>query len=242
MKYLLISILLWSAPALAYFQQELMQKKIANREATRWTLAGYLAQQERISLMDQWLALNQSANIFEMTVGGAYGRTHHRFPDLGLDKTFDDAEGNLDLYIYLFGLHGRYESMQGSLKRTSAWASLRLLGTSSQTTSLSAGYGEMWWHDVDFAQDWQLPFWNADLQLYISRHFGLRGEYVGYFSKTSNQGKKLGGHETRARIFWDLSVFRIFAGYQWQSYTLDSGGNSYSRSRDGWQSGLELFF
>ncbi len=50
----------------------IIQKQQA-KASSRWTLGDWLATKKKMALMDQWLALHSSTQIFELYLGGGEG-------------------------------------------------------------------------------------------------------------------------------------------------------------------------
>lgn len=187
---------------------------------SRWTLAEWLDQKKRNSLMDQWLAMNTSDNPYEFWLGGE--RLEQSAPDPAdstkLEK-FTFNRGRAGAYASIIGIEGGYESGTKGWSGWDASLNLRLLGTAYQNTNLTlkGGARAFAWDDPDTSEEkverWQLPFAGGQITLYVNRFFGLQGEYWYLFSEMSNQGRRMRGETSRGLLFIDFKWLRVFGGY-----------------------------
>jgi hypothetical protein len=221
-------------------------KTYGGQGGVQWTLADWLAQKNRMALMDQWLALHRSSGWFEADLGGTQGRYGLVSVDAegaAAKVSHDRITSELNLNALIFNLHGEYERTGANEQAYGGAAGIRLLGTTPQTTSLLARYGWRRFHNQTTAEHWDNLYAEGELQLYIFRWLGLKGNYRHYFPATSNFGQRLAGHRATGEVFFEFSIFRLFADYWVEPVTLTSSeGSSVSQTREGYQGGLRLFF
>jgi len=236
-------VVLFAAPIQARtFLGEGAFKKSQDKESTRWTLAGWLTQKQQFGAMDQWLVLNKSANLFEVNIGGG-----HRTYDVttgGVTTKEELTHGSISVFWSIFGLEYQFEDSSEKFKRESGQFNLRLLGTSSQTTSLTAFYGvSKTTYDLDSTQDIQNNYAGARLNLYLVSFFGVEGVYRVDFSDKNKAGAEIEKTRLEYGAFFDLNYVRIY-GQAFQETTDVSpagGGTTTSTEREGVEGGVRFY-
>jgi hypothetical protein len=186
-----------------------------------------LAQKHKQRLADQWLALHSSSQWFELVLSGA-----------AESYTSSAALYRADAFVSILGLGAEFEKSDGRFESSAASLGLRLLGTSTQTTSLVARYGWRRLGDYVNHDRWNDQFVEGLLQIYIFRFFGLTGDYRYYFPETSDLGTRLSDQRTSAGAFIEVSIFRVFGEYFWEPLHRDT----VLESRDGFIFGGKLMF
>lgn len=243
-SFAVFSLIFYSLSASAYFQMDMLKGKKTNKENSQWTLADWLAQKNKMALADQWLALNSSANWFDLTLSGAHNEFKLKSTDASGTVTNSKTKGQsyqLDAYFSIFNLYGEYEVNNDQKESYAGAAGLRLFGTSSQTTNLVVRYG-LRSLTSSANEKWQNQFAEAQLQLYLLKQFGLQGKYRHYFPDDSNLGNRLEGHRLTAGAFIELLIFRIYGDYYQEPMERSSSGAVTKEQRDGMEYGVRLFF
>ncbi len=246
---LALILILTSVPAHAYFQMDLLKGKKTNKESTQWTLVDWMAQKNKMALLDQWLAFNRSANWFELNLGTERGRLKLKNTDNSSVTTTinqDSERYQMDLYLSIFNLYGEYEKTSDEVKEGENYGGalgLRLFGTSSQTTSLVARYGYQKRRDLTAQEEWETQYGEGHLQLYLIKAFGLQGQYRHYFPKKSNLGTEMSGYRATAGLFMEIVIFRIYANAFQEPLTYTAAdGTVTKQDRSGIEGGVRLFF
>lgn len=226
----------------ANFQSDLLKAKVGNRVSSQWTLADWLAQKNKMALADQWLALNRSANIFDVSLSGGLQDFKLETKNASGTVSADGKSQNyqMDLYISIFNLYGEYEKTDSNLESFAGAAGLRVFGTSSQTTSLILRYGFRDQHHLKTLEKWQNQFAEGVLQLYVIQQFGLQGKYRHYFPDTSKQGNKLEGHRVTAGAFLEFGIFRLYGDFYQEPIEKTNAGVATKENRNGLEYGLRL--
>lgn len=240
---LMIAVLPW--PAAAYFQMDLMgSKNSPPKEAVQWTLADWLTQKSRMSLMDTWLALHRQVKWLEVIpVAGHTRYTLTRKDASGSASVSQDSQAyGLNIYLGPVSLAGEYERTSTDVESYGGAGGLRLLGLSAQSTSLEGRFGWRRRQDLRAGEIWENQYAEGELQLYIVRWFGIDGRYRYYFPSTSNLGTRLQGHSVQGGAFFELGLARLYANAFQEPMELSSGGNVTKESRDGYQAGVKLYF
>lgn len=229
-----------------YFQADLMKKRQASKAQTRWTLTDWLAQKQRLALMDLWLSQNRSETVFEMDLGASRQELSVETHSAGVrtENDFDSTRYTLSFFIFMFGLQGEYLDSDEGYTQTSAHVNLRLLGSSQQNTRFNIKYGlrkrEL---NAPSSEEWQQQYAGAELNLYVTDFFGLNGEYRHFFKDRSTAGVELSGAEWSGGGFLEYGLFRVFARYRMEKEEqLTSSGAPTSIERSGLEYGARLYF
>lgn len=248
MKKLILVLCLLPMTANAYFQMDLLKGKKTNKEATQWTLADWLTQKNKMSLLDQWLAMNRSANWFELNLSTTRGRLKLKNETGGVTTTInEDHEAyHADMYISFINLNGEYEKHDGENNKSENYGGalgIRLLGTSSQTTNLTLRYGWRKFRDITAQEEFENQYAEGHLQLYLISKLGLQGSYRHYFPNKSNLGTEMKGYRATAGAFVEFLIFRVYGNaYQEPIERTAADGTVTKSDRSGVEGGVKLFF
>lgn len=218
-----------------------------DKTQTRWTITDYLAQKNRVQLMDNWLSMNRSSNTFEIYFGGgpvSYTQTESTGSGGTTRRTELSQNYRLAMYAWIFGLEGEYQKSNLDYEAWSAAVALRLLGTSNQNTNLTVKYGIQETKDLSVtpAEVWTNQFAEASLSLYIIDFVGLSGLYRYYLPDQSSSGIDLSGTRTSAGIFLEYGVFRAYADYIQERFEYNNAGSVTQKNRDGLEYGVRFYF
>lgn len=216
-------------------------KKSQDKASTRWTLADWMAQKKSFKMMDQWLALNRTLNSFEFNIAG--GRRSY---DLTVDgdvekKTIDHYAASF--YWSIFGLEYQFEDSNENFKRESGQINLRLFGTSSQTTYLTAFYGLREWTFTDPANEVNNQYAGAKLNLYILSFFGIAGQYTKYLRAKADDDVKYEGDRGEYGVFFDLYLIRLYGQFFKETTERAASGSAVEMDdRSGTELGIQFYF
>lgn len=241
LPHILFSVLVFSfcSPAFAYFQMDLLKNKnTIAKESSRWTLSDWLAQKNRASILDQWLALHHQVQTFEFIPAAAFEQLKTTTPASDGSQSSVNAEAqsySLEMYLSLLALRGDYRVDINHLETYSGAVGLRLLGVSAQTTSLVSRFGWETRQDLKLNEVWHSRYLEGELQIYLAQSFGLTGSYRSYFQQASNQGNVLKGSLFTSGLFLESGILRLFANYLQERV-------EPNKSRQGLTAGLKLFF
>jgi hypothetical protein len=250
------AMLIWTAPAHArrasgssggHFQTRMFDgQKRAQKEASQWNIADWLAQKSQMEWWDHWLAMNRSASAFELNLGAAHNKYTLATTDADGVRTETGKDSqfyNLDFYVTIFNLYGEFERTSNSRESWGGGAGLRLFGTSSQTTSLLARYGWRKLTKLESQEVWENLWAEGELQLYIASFLGLEGRYRRIFPNKSSRGTTLEGARSTAGLFVEFLEFRVFADVYREPIELkDSNGDVTKEQREGYEAGIKIYF
>ncbi len=226
------------------FAKNSFNEKVGNKEASRWTLAEWLAQKERVKMMDVWLALHSSDNPYEFFIGGA-SSSYRLSSDL-----FDTPEserlnqGELGAFATIVGLRGQYFSSTEDDYGWKASFVLRILGTAEQGTHWNLFYGirnqKLLFNDV--IEEFQNNFIGADFNLYLTSKFGMNFMYEKLLPvKTKNEISKEGDVYS-AKVFIDFYFIEVFGRWFQENIELSSDFLRIKSKREGFGLGLLFYF
>jgi hypothetical protein len=228
------------------FQGGFSTQKQGNKTQSRWTIADYLLQKKSVQLMDHWLALNSSANLFEVFIGGGPLTYTYKSTTGGVTTSQSKTSQSYRLatYISIFGIEADYEQTDHDIITYSGAVALRLLGTSNQATHLTAKYGMQKRIDESSTphEEWSNQFAEGTLNVYLVEFLGIQGTYRYYFPDESSIGTDLKGNRTSAGAFIDIGLLRLYGEYFQEKLNYDSGTNITEREREGWEYGARFYF
>lgn len=224
-------------------------KKAEVREAKRWSLSEWMAQKEKVQMMDLWLAFN-SPSPYEFMIGAV----HKPWDDsVDVSSVLTESSGsnfNYELHAYaqIFGLSAEYENSD-ILKMTDMTGlfNVRILGDSIQNSHMTLHYGLRTREQDILGTNTRRaePFAQVSLQMYLTPYFGLDSKYRKSTSQVSvPEAQAAEFSMTEAGIFIDFKAIRIFgAWYEEQNqYLQNSGADPVQETKTGIKSGLKFYF
>lgn len=108
-----------------------------------WSLSDWLGTKKRISLMDEWLSLNSSSDIFELYGGGAGGSLKEEENYLGNNFPKRDLSAwHAGFSLWIFGAEYKVEDWEDGAKDEHFHGLLRILGNSAQSSHIQLFYGQ----------------------------------------------------------------------------------------------------
>lgn len=221
-------------------------QKVEKKAGSRWTLQEWLEQKQRNQLMDLWLGM-YAPSPYEFFLGGAFHSFTTKFdPPTTADKDYQSYSGSLGAYATVIGLEGQYEHNSAeSYSDLSGSLNLRILGNAVQGTHLIVQYG-LRTRDGDFqGSHFRVgnQFAGADLNLYLTKHFGLIGHYNSYFPNDDIDLGKVSGSREEAGLFIDFDAVRVFGNWFRDLQKNEKAGSPTTTiERSGYQTGLKFFF
>ncbi|AZZ36010.1 hypothetical protein CIK05_04125 [Bdellovibrio sp. qaytius] len=219
----------------------LLSRGSAAREAKRFNLYDWLEQKNRNQVMDMWLSLN-TPSPYEFMLGinmNQYSLDDHTNP-VTKHKAF---EGELSAYATLVGLTGEYQNnVEEQFKDTTGMFNLRLFGQTLQGTHLTVHYGLRTRTDSVGVYRLNQQFAAGTLQLYLTKFFGIYGNYRQFVPITeSNYGDTKGNISTTG-LFIDFASLRIMGSYFKENQNSIKNGVESKFNREGSKIALQLYF
>ena len=163
-------------------------QKQAQKAQSRWTLTDWLRTKKKMALMDQWLALNTSAHIFELVLEGAEG--HYKISQATMPQKSGHLSKNYggSFFVSIFGLEYKREESLDFYKQDELQFNLRILGTSTQVTNLTLHYGQRKLNDVRYGE-FEQNYFGLVSDLYLLSFLGLEGLYRTYNNANGSDGR-----------------------------------------------------
>jgi hypothetical protein len=173
-------------------------KKQEEKKKTRWSLSEWLETKQRMSWMDQWLALH-SPSPYEF-----YLSTEWLNPENGQGLRL-----TLGAYAKIFGIE--YSRETTTPDQWQALFKLRLFGYHAQGTNLTVDAGVS--SSMGTAVTRQAT-WGLGMSIYFSKFFGFDGSYRSFLpAANAPLGITRSGERMEAGAFIDFDFVRIFGLY-----------------------------
>ncbi|EQC46147.1 hypothetical protein [Bacteriovorax sp. Seq25_V] len=209
-------------------------KKHEEKQQSRWTLADWLATKQRISLMDQWLALNTESNLFEFVL--SYDKFNFKQTrDLTSSSSTEGYFSGKAFFTFL-GLEGGVGDSQKLFDTDSYNLNLRLLGGSQQSTHLNLQYGVLNAKD-ELGNRFSPNFFGVDFELYLLSFLGGNFKYSNSSSESSNS---ITYHNRKREygVFIDIWFLRFY----YQKSINNHFYNGEKINQNGEKIGMALYF
>ncbi|MEZ0391856.1 MAG: hypothetical protein ACAH59_06555 [Pseudobdellovibrionaceae bacterium] len=222
------------------------RQKAESKAGSRWTLQEWLEQKERNHMMDLWLAM-YAPSPYEFYLKGSYHTFKTKLdPATVEEKEYQSYSGGLGAYATIIGIEGDYENnSQEKYNDLSGALNLRILGNAVQGTHLSLHYGLRTREGEDATGSvvrFSNPYAGADLNLYLTKYFGLQGRYNQYLATEEVSLGTITGSRTEGGLFIDFGPVRVFGNWFSDMQKNDKAGVISTIQRTGIQSGLKFFF
>jgi hypothetical protein len=238
-----LTLLIFTFPVMAFDIYSEAQRKQTAKEAQRWSLSQWLEQKQRMQLMDTWLMFNPpSPYEFFVSIDTSSPRQINTDTNGSLqESTHRNYRGALGAYVSMFGLYAEYEDSNEELKQWKALFSIRVLGSSDQSTHMSLHYGLM---NQNWAGDpTQHQVGGARFNLYLAQPFAITGLYEKIWEATSEQGVRSEGYRLEAGAHLEYGALRIYGSwFEEQMELLLPSNNGQTRQRRGILFGTRLYF
>lgn len=220
-------------------------QKVEKKETSRWTLQEWLAQKERNQLMDLWLAM-YAPSPYEFFIAGAHqGYDSSTSPKTTDTEHFQSYSGRVGAYATVIGIEGFHENNSDEgFSDVAGSLNLRIVGNAYQGTHLNIFYG-LRNRSYESAGDKILlrnQFAGGDLNIYVTRYFGIQGNYKHYFPYEDSKVGEVAGSRAEAGLFLDFGPARVFGNYFSDRQEQELSGVESTIERIGVQSGIVFFF
>jgi len=229
---------------------EVIFRKEQEKQASRWSLADWLAQKQSNRLADLVLAKNSHTSIYEFFFDAeSYNDSAIATASKGSESNHDIYTGMVGAYAGIIGLRGGYEA---DTENRSTWTgsfNVRLLGRALQDTHLNLEYGlrgitlAASGSSGSTAETFQNQYGAVTLDVYLTKKFGLEGIYRRILPAQSNLNRTLIGEQEQAGVFIDFGILRVFGNWRNEFLSYDGGGQATSNEfRQGFGGGFRLYF
>lgn len=217
-----------------------LNKRAEQRSLKRFSLKEWMEGKEKRQMMDMWLSLN-TPSPYEFYISGSLNQFNVK------TSTADDAkksyEGSIAAYATLVGLTGEYQNnTEENFNDATAIFNLRLFGDTLQGTHLTVHYGLRTRTENGGLYRLNQQFPAATLQVYLTKFFGLEGNYRWYQSVTDSYYGETSSTELTTGAFIDFDAFRIFGNYFHENQNSKLNGVESTIDRTGTKIGLRIYF
>lgn len=238
---LLIALISNAHAELPSYIQDYRQRQ-ENKGTSRWTLADWMATRQKVALMDQWLALNSSANVIDFYLYGSTGKYDYRDTSVGSEGENQKEVQNFKVgfFVTLLGMEGEYEALADNSPIERAFVSLRLLGSSLQSTSLVLKGGQRKQESDVTGGLIANNIYGADLTLYLVKSFGLQGHYSVIAKAKDSEDNETSGSYFLAQAFLEAKFLRVAGGYFEEALDIQMASSQHNTLRAGWLAGVSL--
>lgn len=217
------------------------------RETNRWTLAEWLEQRDRSRMMDLWLSMN-SPSPFEFMLGLSSLSTDLKSEPSNESLSSTSLSGEIHAYAQFVGLTLEHEN--NTLLRQSdlsGMLNLRIFGNSLQNSSLTIHGGQLTRHQQIEGQNEERKhlFYQATLQLYFSKYFGMEASYRSIQGSNSPLlEREVDGSLQKAGLFIDFKSVRVFGNWYLEKERKKDSASEQAEgsSRSGIQSGFKIYY
>ncbi len=224
---------------------EYVDRKLEKKKFKRWSLSNWFHTQEKIALQNQWLAMNihEDGILTEYYIDYAKSKFDRDTSD-NSNVEDDGVTGEAAAYWGIFGLVFRQEEYGSLYTQREASVNLRLIGSSHQSTHLTATYGARQFRG-NSQEEFDQNFYGGDISLYLLPFLGFDGRYRYYINAENSQGtQSLRSDRTQWGMFIDISFVRFFT-YQFEENLLFNDFSSPELSElqiKGTAAGIRLYF
>jgi len=248
MSILLMTLIMPFAFAHAQLEgtYEVIVKKQQEKKNSRWTLEEWLALKERNRWMDLWLAQNSHSSFYEFFLEGRalnYGQYDSSTPEKVTNQ--NAYGGTFAAYAGVVGLRGGYEVLAENQSNWLGSFNIRLFGRALQDTHINLEYGLAGsaLNDNDVQADFQNQFGRVSTNIYLTRSFGLEGEYSKLLPASNSSHRTFQGESSKAGIFIDFSFFRVFGNWRKDFQHIEGAGlPPIEKFKEGFGGGIRLYF
>lgn len=218
-------------------------RKQQEKQQSRWSLLDWMNTKKKMSLMDQWLALNSSVNHFEFALFGAQTKTDRVNTYDTLSETKSGFQAGLSLYYKIFGLEGAIEEVEHTLREKNYSLGLRVFGKSDQGPNIKVLYGQSQMFDYSQNEKITPNTFGGKSTIYLAPFLGLEGSYQKYLTENfKNSTTELSGEKIGYGAFLEMSFLRLYFLQEKRSLYYKSSTTQSKRSFDSTTLGAKLFF
>lgn len=252
MSTLIITISVFSIHSLSFaqgFARSIadIEKKQELKRSNRWTIFDWLAAKAKFRLADQWLALNSSDTDWEIFIGGAQAQYDKSIDGVESSPGLEGLKSEIGIYYSIFGIEASYSDVSTDKNSWEALFNLRLLGTSTQNSNLTVGFGHQVSNEVTaldgLRNEFANQFWQASLTFYLFSFFGFEGNYRSYLSAESDQSIDYSGSRISYGAFIEISFIRLYCQVFQEKIDLENSTAANDEvERDGLLAGARFYF
>ena len=186
--------------------------------------------------MDQWLALNTEKNLFEFV----FDYQNFSFePTIGgqkIERLAEFYKGKFYITILGFEWEKEHSAYENEYEKYNL--SLRVFGTSQQSTHINLLYGQKNITSNDLGKI-ESQFYGVDGDIYLFSFLGVSGSFEKLL-EANESGLVLNGEQSSYGAFIEISFLRFYMTQRKQKYFY-TGSSTSNVEKDGTTFGVSLY-
>lgn len=226
----------------------LLSKSSEAKAAKRFSLQEWMEGKDRRAMMDMWLSIN-TPTPYEFMIGGTYSQytvntqvASTPTPTVtSLGK--QSLSGEMHAYATLVGVSAQYaNNNEEGFNDMTGQFNLRIFGASTQATAITLHYGlrTRTANDGGYRLNQQYPA--VTLQIYLTKLFGIYGNYRYYFPITESYYGETNTDELNAGLFIEYGILRLFGNFYHERQNSKLNNIETNIERKGSRIGLQFHF
>jgi hypothetical protein len=246
MRVILILLLFWSSTSVAFEgAYTVVIQKQQQKAQTRWTLSDWLLTKKKMALMDQWLALHSSYEVFEWVLGWNEGGVKVSSTDEPTTYEYFSRQFYSEIFVYFLGLGYEDSYAVQQFRDLSYIAKLRILGTNTQTTHFNLIYGFRKLNETNYGK-FEQDFFGVSGALYILPFLGIKSSFYKYMKSKKHSGTfSLTGEKFSYSPFVELGPIRLTVDLYKENFYFNALNSSFTdnkKTQNGVHMGVSLIF
>ncbi len=222
----------------------LLSKSSEAKAAKRFSLQEWLENKDRRGLMDMWLSIN-TPTPYEFMLGGSliqydFISSTNNLPTTQRIKSY---YGEIQAYATVVGVTAQYQNNnEEGFNDVTGQFNLRIFGTSTQASHITLHYGLRTRTATNGSYRLNQTFPALTLQIYLTKLFGIYGNYRLYSPVTENFYGETSGDELNAGVFIEYGILRLFGNYYNDRQNSKLNNIETNLDRKGTKIGLQFHF
>ncbi len=238
---LLLTVLISSSAFAQNSKPWLLSPAAEARAAKRFTLAEWLENKNRNSMMDMWLSLN-TPSPYEFMVGGSLNQYTVDFTGQPQLKK-SSYDGEFSAYAKFVGLTAEYQNnVEESFHDETGIFNVRLFGHTLQGSNLTVHYGLRTRTDKNGLYRLNQQFAAGTMQLYIMKYFGITGNYRHHFKVRENYYGDTEANTQNFGAFIEFGSLRLMGSFFKENQSSELNAVKSELKREGSKVSLQFFF
>ncbi len=222
----------------------LLSQGSAAREAKRFTLQEWLENKDRRALMDMWLSIN-TPSPYEFVISGALQNYTLSTTSSGVTISQSNSiiAGEVTAYAKLVGVTLEHTNNQAEkFNDVTGIFNLRVFGHTVQGSHLTLHYGLRTRTASNGSYRLNQPFPAVTLQIYITKYFGIQGNYRSFGTVTESFFGDTTADELTYGAFIEYGALRLFGDIYQERQNSKLLNIDTGFKREGARVGLKLYF
>ena len=226
----------------------LLSKSSEAKAAKRFSLQEWMEGKDHRAMMDMWLSIN-TPTPYEFMIGGTLSQ-YTVNTQVGTVPTptvtslgKQSLSGEVHAYATIVGVSAQYlNNNEEGFNDITGQFNLRIFGASTQATAITLHYGlrTRTANDGSYRLNQQYPA--VTLQIYLTKLFGIYGNYRYYFPITESYYGQTSTDELNAGLFIEYGIIRLFGNFYQERQNSKLNNVETNIERKGSRMGLQFHF